>query len=90
MKNFSASSNWTTIEKENEEVDVVEIDESDERVFLSYKLNGVSYFFTSDGKPLIFKNEDAAKEYIEKNNLENHEIDQFINFDFTDIEIIEI
>lgn len=89
MKNFSASSNWTTI-REEEKIETQESEIIDNRVVLSYLQNEISYFLTSDGKPLVFSDEEKAKEYTSKNNIENYEIDNFADFDFSDVELIEI
>lgn len=71
-----------------ERVEVVEID--DDRAFISIIESEVGFFLTKNGKPLIFKNTDAAESYAVKKNLQNYVIDEFKNFDFTGIEIIEV
>jgi hypothetical protein len=87
MKNLSGTGNWILkdIEVEKEKEIII-----DDRVILSYCVNDVSYFLASDGKPLVFKNEKKATAYIKKNKLEDYEIDNFQDFDFTNIELIEL
>jgi len=89
MKNLSGNANWfpTIIEERKKvEVDII----IDDRVVLSYNNNGASYFLSSDGKPLVFKNIKKAESYIKKNKLNDYEIDNFQDFDFSDIELIEL
>lgn len=71
-----------------EKIERVEVD--DDRAFISTIENDVAFFLTKNGKPLVFKNTDAAESYAVKKNLQNYEIDEFKNFDFTDIDIIEV
>jgi translation elongation factor P/translation initiation factor 5A len=87
MKNLSGNANWFATEKVDKKVDTVEI--IDDRVVLSYNSNDISYFLSSEGKPFIFKNTKKAESYIKKNKLENHIIDNFQDFDFSGIELIQ-
>lgn len=62
----------------------------DDRVFISQMIDEASFMLASTGKPLVFKNTEAAEKYAKKNKLIDFEIDMFQDFDFTDIEIIEL
>ena len=92
MKNLSGAANWFTPEKDivNLETPIETAITIDNRVVLTYPDNGGFYFLSSDGKPLVFKNIKKAETYIKKNNLENYEIDNFQDYDFTNIELIEL
>jgi len=86
MKNLSGSAEWF---KETENIEKKE-EIQDDRVFLSYMEGEVSYMLSSEGKPLVFKDEELAKSYIVKNELVGYVIDPVNEFNFDDIEIIEL
>ena len=62
----------------------------DDRVFISEMIDEASFMLASNGKPLVFKNTNCAEKYAKKNKLVDFEIDMFQDYDFTDIEIIEL
>lgn len=72
-----------------EVVKVVE-DVDDNRVIISVSNGDVSNFLASDGKPLVFADNDAAMEYAKEHALENYEVEPFIDYDFSGIELIEL
>ena len=62
----------------------------DDRVVLIETVDEVGFFLASNGKPLIFKNQEKGEKYINKNKLINIVIEPYSDYDFTDIEIIEL
>lgn len=91
MKNISGSANWFK-EKDDvvEEMNLIDENCNDARTFISYKIDDVSHILTSEGKPLVFKDSQDAESYVRKNGLDDYEIDDFKDFNFDGIDIIEL
>lgn len=53
-------------------------------------VDNVGFFLASEGKPYVFTNVDAAEEYAKEHTLENYEVEPFIDYDFSGIELIEL
>ena len=70
------------------EKEIIEI--IDDRVIISEIIDEVGFFLISNGKPLVFKNQEKAEKYINKNKLINVEVEPITDYNFADIEIIEL
>ena len=87
MNNLSYTKKENVIDVIPERV-IIEI--NDDRVIITETIDEVGFFLISNGKPLVFKNQEKAEKYINKNKLINVEVEPITDYNFTDIEIIEL
>lgn len=67
MKNLSYS---PTKQIEKKVVEII----NDDRVFITYEEDEIGFFLSSNGKALMFSNENFAKSYLKKIKHEEYEI----------------
>jgi hypothetical protein len=74
-----------------ESVEIISNEVNDDRVIISIENDGnFGHFLASEGKPFVFANEEAAEEFAKEHALENYNIEPFVDYDFSGIELIEL
>lgn len=90
MKNLSGNANWFAAAEEANVIEQKDQEVDDVRTVLSYEMSGIFHFLNTGGLPLVFPDAEKAMDYAKKNDLQNYVIDNFSDFDFTDIDILEM